>query len=40
MEGKDERKESIKGRGSNETKGGKMRERNIVAIKKQTCNQI
>ena len=39
MEGKDERENSIKGEGSNETRGSENQERNIVAIKNQICNQ-
>ena len=31
--------ESIKGEGSNEIGGSRKEERNIVAIKNQTCNQ-
>ena len=39
MEGKDEREDSIKGEGSNETKRSRNEKRNIVVIKKQICNQ-
>ena len=40
MECKDERENSIKGEGSNETRGSENQERNTVAIKNQICNQI
>ena len=39
MEGKNEREESIKGEGSNETKRSRNQERNTVAIRNQICNQ-
>ena len=40
VEGKDERENSIKGEGSNETRGSENQERNTVAIKNQIYNQI